>query len=458
MEHRSGSCSARVAALRRPRRRRGLAGRAHDAAAAAASGTCCWWRRWPCRRSSTASPGSRCCPASRLRRRAADRHPVLLPARLPAGRRRAARAGPGAGGDRARPRARSSWAVFRRVRLPQLRAALLGGALLVGAAPARGVRRAADAALSDLHHRDLRPVPVHLQRRPAPRCWPASSCCSAWLLLLAELRLRGRRGYARIGGGARPAGPPGGARPAHAAGAGRAGRRSSASRSSSRSAASATGWSPAPRPRFDRPTLLHDDADDARAGGWRRGRDRRRWRCPRLAGGPRPRPGRRRCSSAAPTSAARCRASSSRWRWSRWHPATPGALPDGPLLLAAYAILFLPLAMVSRPRRARAVAAGLRRRRARRSAPRPLDRLRRVTLPLLAPGIGAGAALVFLAVVTELTATLLLAPTGTTRWPPRSGRRAAPSTYGAAAPVRGASWCCSPRPLPYCCPAMPDEV
>ena len=40
------------------------------------------------------------------------------------------------------------------------------------------------------------------------------------------------------------------------------------------------------------------------------------------------------------------------------------------------------------------------------------DRLRRVTLPLLAPGIGAGAALVFLAVVTELTATLLLAPTG----------------------------------------------
>ena len=44
----------------------------------------------------------------------------------------------------------------------------------------------------------------------------------------------------------------------------------------------------------------------------------------------------------------------------------------------------------------------------------PLATLRRVTLPLIAPGLGAGAALVFLAVVTELTATLLLAPIGTT--------------------------------------------
>ena len=43
----------------------------------------------------------------------------------------------------------------------------------------------------------------------------------------------------------------------------------------------------------------------------------------------------------------------------------------------------------------------------------PLATLRRVTLPLIAPGLGAGAALVFLAVVTELTATLLLAPIGT---------------------------------------------
>ena len=37
----------------------------------------------------------------------------------------------------------------------------------------------------------------------------------------------------------------------------------------------------------------------------------------------------------------------------------------------------------------------------------------RVTLPLAAPGLGAAASLVFIAVVTELTATLLLAPIGT---------------------------------------------
>jgi ABC-type maltose transport system permease subunit len=37
----------------------------------------------------------------------------------------------------------------------------------------------------------------------------------------------------------------------------------------------------------------------------------------------------------------------------------------------------------------------------------------RVTLPLAAPGMGAAAALVFISVTTELTATLLLAPIGT---------------------------------------------
>ena len=37
----------------------------------------------------------------------------------------------------------------------------------------------------------------------------------------------------------------------------------------------------------------------------------------------------------------------------------------------------------------------------------------RVTLPLAGPGLGAAAALVFVSVVTELTATLLLAPIGT---------------------------------------------
>ena len=41
------------------------------------------------------------------------------------------------------------------------------------------------------------------------------------------------------------------------------------------------------------------------------------------------------------------------------------------------------------------------------------DRLRRVLLPLVAPSMLTGAALVLIASATELTATLLLAPTGT---------------------------------------------
>ncbi|MGH7044271.1 MAG: ABC transporter permease subunit, partial [Acetobacteraceae bacterium] len=38
---------------------------------------------------------------------------------------------------------------------------------------------------------------------------------------------------------------------------------------------------------------------------------------------------------------------------------------------------------------------------------------RRIVLPLAGPGLGAAAALVFVSIVTELAATLLLAPIGT---------------------------------------------
>ena len=65
-----------------------------------------------------------------VRRSAAHRHPVVLPARVPAGGGDAARAGPRPGGDGAVPRPRA-WAIFRVV-VPQLRPALLGGGLLVG--------------------------------------------------------------------------------------------------------------------------------------------------------------------------------------------------------------------------------------------------------------------------------------------------------------------------------------
>ena len=103
------------------------------------------------------------------------------------------------------------------------------------------------------------------------------------------------------------------------------------------------------------------------------------------------------------------------------------------LLLLAYAVLFLPRAVVSQ----RAAVA---------QAPPVLEdvahalgsglfaTLRRVTLPLLAPGVGAGAALVFLAVVTELTSTLLLAPIGTDTLATEFWRAASSVAYGAAAP------------------------
>ncbi len=82
------------------------------------------------------------------------------------------------------------------------------------------------------------------------------------------------------------------------------------------------------------------------------------------------------------------------------------------VLIVAYAIVFLPLALVS----VRAALA---------QAQRGLEEAGRslgfgwmavawrVLLPLIGPGVGAAAALVFVSITTELTATLLLAPIGT---------------------------------------------
>lgn len=103
------------------------------------------------------------------------------------------------------------------------------------------------------------------------------------------------------------------------------------------------------------------------------------------------------------------------------------------LLVVAYAILFLPRATVS-------VRAGLE------QAPvvlddvshslgvGPLATARRVTLPVIAPSIGAGAALVFLAISTELTATLMLSPIGTHTLATEFWSASSELRYGAAAP------------------------
>jgi iron(III) transport system permease protein len=111
----------------------------------------------------------------------------------------------------------------------------------------------------------------------------------------------------------------------------------------------------------------------------------------------------------------------------------PGVYQTYVLLLAAYAIMFLPRAMVSvraaaeqAPPVFEDLAHGL--------GLGPVATVRRVTLPLLAPGVGAGCALVFLAVTTELTATLLLSPIGTTTLATQFWSSSSSVAYGAAAP------------------------
>ncbi|MDQ4503007.1 iron ABC transporter permease [Sinomonas sp. ASV322] len=92
--------------------------------------------------------------------------------------------------------------------------------------------------------------------------------------------------------------------------------------------------------------------------------------------------------------------------------AVPIVYQTTPLLVLAYVLLFLPRSLVSlraglaqAPRELEEAAQALGR--------PPLRAFFRVTLRLAAPAAAGGAALVFLAVVNELTATLLLSPTGT---------------------------------------------
>ncbi len=106
---------------------------------------------------------------------------------------------------------------------------------------------------------------------------------------------------------------------------------------------------------------------------------------------------------------------------------------SAPLLVLCYAIMFFPLALVG-------IKASLSR------APASLDDmarslgqnrvkvLLRVTLRLAAPGIAAAFCLVFLSVVTELTATLLLIPTGAQTLSSQFWAYESNLSYGQAAP------------------------
>ena len=82
-----------------------------------------------------------------------------------------------------------------------------------------------------------------------------------------------------------------------------------------------------------------------------------------------------------------------------------------PLLVLCYAIMFFPLALVGVKASVARAPASLDDV-ARSLGQRRLAVLLRVTLRLVAPGLAAAFCLVFLSVVTELTATLMLIPTG----------------------------------------------
>jgi iron(III) transport system permease protein len=118
------------------------------------------------------------------------------------------------------------------------------------------------------------------------------------------------------------------------------------------------------------------------------------------------------------------------WVSIRW---TPDLYQTLPVLLAAYAILFLPRAVVS-VRSSLEHAPVLFEQVSQSLGQSSWSTFRRITAPLVAPGLGAGAALVFLAVSTELTATLILAPTGTSTLATEFWSNSASVRYGAAAP------------------------
>jgi iron(III) transport system permease protein len=104
-----------------------------------------------------------------------------------------------------------------------------------------------------------------------------------------------------------------------------------------------------------------------------------------------------------------------------------------PLLVLAYAVLFVPAAIGSV--RAAVAMSPVRTEEAARSlGSTPWQVLRRVTLPLAGPGIGAGAALVLLTCMKELPATLLLRPTGTDTLATSLWTETGVAAYGAAAP------------------------
>jgi iron(III) transport system permease protein len=109
------------------------------------------------------------------------------------------------------------------------------------------------------------------------------------------------------------------------------------------------------------------------------------------------------------------------------------AYQSAPMLVLAYAILFFPLALVGVRASVAYSPVGLEEV-ARSLGLRRLSVLLRVTLPLIGPGLAAAFCLVFLAVVTELTATLILLPLGSSTLSYQFWAYEQNLSYGQAAP------------------------
>ncbi|MFJ6947139.1 ABC transporter permease [Streptomyces wuyuanensis] len=110
---------------------------------------------------------------------------------------------------------------------------------------------------------------------------------------------------------------------------------------------------------------------------------------------------------------------------------------ETPLLICAYAVLFLPIA-VAATRAAVLQAPPVLDDVARSLGRTPFGVLREVTVPLAAPGVAAGAALTFVVCMKELPATLLLRPTGMDTLATRLWTETGSGSFAAAAPYAAA--------------------
>ena len=113
--------------------------------------------------------------------------------------------------------------------------------------------------------------------------------------------------------------------------------------------------------------------------------------------------------------------------------AAPALYQTTPVLIAAYALLALPLAQSAVRAVLEQCPAGLEEV-ARSTGRGPWHVFRRITLPNAATGLRAALVLVFLSLLKELTATLILAPTGTDTLSMEIWSHTAKMEYGAAAP------------------------